>query len=376
MDQLRFKNHQFKIMQIADAQELPLVSPDTVTLIEMALAAEQPDLVVFTGDQIYGIDPHIWGKNAEARITAVFSKLLAPVIEAGVPFAVTFGNHDAECGVPNARQAEIYASFPGCITEGRMSNAVPGAMRLPIYGAAGAPAFDLFLFDSRGSAAAGGRGVSDQQLQWFEALRAEERETQKEAPFALVFQHIPVPEYYNVIKEVKKGTRGAAKTYGKNKGRYYALPDEIRAAGGFMKEVPAVAGEAEFAVLQKDCRVLAIAAGHDHINSFVAPYKGIDLIYTQGAGFHVYGPDLKRGVRIFTLDENAPGAYTTYTRTWESLTHRLPKEAPLAWALSHTPTSVAQAKEWIKRAAILGAAGAAVTAGAAWTAVSSAKKRK
>ena len=364
MDRLTFKNSKFKIMQIADAQELPVVSPDTVTLIQMALEAEKPDLVIFTGDQIYGIHPKLWGKNAEARITHVFRRLLAPVQAAGVPFAVTFGNHDAECGVPNARQAEIYAAFPGCITAGRMSDAVPGAMRLPVYGANGKPVFDVFLFDSRGSAAAGGRGVSDAQLRWFETLRAQERQTEKEAPFALVFQHIPVPEYYNVIKEVNKGTPGAVQTFGKTPNRFYTLPDEISAAGGFMKEVPAVAGEAEFGVLQKDGRVLAVAAGHDHINSFVAPYKGIDLIYTQGAGFHVYGPDLKRGVRIFTLDETAAGAYTTYTRTWESLTRRLPREAPLAWALSHTPSSTAQATLWIKRAAVIGAAGAAGAAGA------------
>ena len=99
MNQLTFKNSQFKIMQIADAQEFPVVSPDTVHLIEMALAAERPDLVIFTGDQIYGIHPKLWGKAAEARITAVFQKLLAPIVAANVPFAVTFGNHDAECGV-------------------------------------------------------------------------------------------------------------------------------------------------------------------------------------------------------------------------------------------------------------------------------------
>ena len=308
---LTFKNHKFKIMQIADAQEFPFVSPDTVRLIELAVEAEKPDLVIFTGDQIYGIHPKLWGKNAEARITAVFRKLLAPVVAAGIPFAVTFGNHDAECGVPNVRQAQLYASLPGYLPGERMSDKVPGAFRIPICGENGKLLFDVFCFDSRGSAAAGGKGVSDEQLNWFEAIRKNERDTGFTPP-ALVFQHIPVPEYYNVIDTVNKGTPGAVHSYGSNKDIFYALPQALREKGGFMKETPAVAGEKEFEALKKDGGVLAVAAGHEHNNSFVAPHEGIDLIYTQGAGFHVYGPHLKRGVRVFAFDEKNPAAYVSW----------------------------------------------------------------
>ena len=46
--------HKFKIMQIADTQETPDVSPDTLSLINSALDREKPDLVIFTGDQIKG----------------------------------------------------------------------------------------------------------------------------------------------------------------------------------------------------------------------------------------------------------------------------------------------------------------------------------
>ena len=373
MNHLTFKNGRFKIIQIADAQEFPFVSPDTVRLIELAVEAEKPDLVIFTGDQIYGIHPKLWGKNAEARINTVFRKLLAPVTAAGVPFAVTFGNHDAECGVPNARQAELYASLPGYVKGDRMSDDAPGAFRIPICGENNKHLFDVFAFDTRGSAAAGGRGVSDEQLKWFKAVRAKERALRKEAPPALVFQHIPVPEYYNVINKVKKGTPGAVKTYGAHSGSFYALPQELTSTGGFMKETPSAASEKEFEILKKDGGVLALAAGHDHNNSFVAAFEGIDLIYTQGAGFHVYGPHLKRGVRVFTLNEKDPSAYTTYTRTWENLTKERPKEFLLGYALSKTPSSVSQAKTWAKRAVPFAAAGAAA-AGA--LAVQIMKKRK
>ena len=339
-------------MQIADAQEFPRVSPDTVRLIEMAVAAEQPDLVIFTGDQIYGIHPRPWGENAEARITEVFRRLLTPLAAAHVPFAVTFGNHDAECGVPNARQAALYANFPGYTPGERKSDADPGTFRIPIYGADGNEACCVFAFDTHGGAA-GKSGVNDDQLAWFRQTR-----TEKKTP-ALVFQHIPVPEYYNVIKKEKKRTKGAVEAFGARKHTFYSLPEALRTAGGFMKEAPAVASPKEFGVLQADGKVLSLAAGHDHNNSFVSSFEGIDLIYTQGAGFHVYGPHLKRGVRVFVLNEENPAAYTTYTRTWESLTNKRPREFLLEYALSKTPSSVSQAKAWARRAAPFAAAGAA-----------------
>ena len=48
------KGKKFKIMQITDIQEIPAVSPDTLALLEAAVEAEKPDLVVYTGDQIKG----------------------------------------------------------------------------------------------------------------------------------------------------------------------------------------------------------------------------------------------------------------------------------------------------------------------------------
>ena len=41
-------NGKFKIMQLADIQEIPNVSVDTVKLIDRALEEEKPDLVVLT----------------------------------------------------------------------------------------------------------------------------------------------------------------------------------------------------------------------------------------------------------------------------------------------------------------------------------------
>ena len=370
MNNLSFKNGQFKIMQIADAQELPAVSADTVKLIRLAIDAEKPDLIVFTGDQIYGIHPRLWGSGDETRVKKVLTELLSPVTAAGVPFAVTFGNHDAESGVPNARQAQFYAAMPGYTPGYRRCDGDPGTFRLPICNKNGEEVFCVYAFDTHGASIGGERsGISEAQLEWFRTARKE-----NQSP-ALVFQHIPAPEYYNVIKETNKRTRGAVEAFGRRKGKFYTLPQPLKDAGGFMRESPSVISEdaGEFETLSADGSVLAIVAGHDHNNSFVAEHRGMKLIYTQCAGFHVYGPHLKRGVRIFTLDENAPGKFTTYTRTWESLTAEKPARPLLELFLSHTPSSVGQAVALAKRYGIPMFAGVAAAGFAVYCA---ARKKK
>lgn len=107
-----------------------------------------------------------------------------------------------------------------------------------------------------------------------------------------MFQHIPVPEFFDVIKKVPKGTKGAVLAYGAHENEYFVLNDETIAEGGFMLESPASpdVNTGEFEAMSEKGDVLGIYVGHDHNNSFVVKYKGVDLGYTQGAGFNVYGP--------------------------------------------------------------------------------------
>jgi len=361
--ELHFNNGSFKIMQIADAQEFPRVSPDTVRLIELAVQAEKPDLIIFTGDQVYGIHPRLWGKDAEKKIRNVIKQLLSPVVKEGVPFAVTFGNHDSESGIPNERQAGFYAEYPGFVRGERRSESDPGTFRIPVFGSEGRETLAVYAFDTHGSAYGSEKnGVNPEQLKWFK----ESRQTKNKPP-AIVFQHIPVQEYYNVIKKINKREHGAVEAFGARKNTFYILPEELKRDGGFMKESPAVpkVNNGEFDALKGDGAVLALCAGHDHNNSFVAVHRGIKLIYTQGAGFHVYGPGLKRGVRLFVFDENSPDTFITHTRTWDSLTSEKPKEFLLEEFLSRTPSSFEQGVSIVKRALpffALAGAGAALTA--------------
>ena len=111
---LKFKNETFKIMQIADTQEGAKVSPDTLKLINAALDREEPDLVVYSGDQIWKKTSFRGNKD---KVRQVLEALTEPVRSRNIPFTVCFGNHDRQVGVSNEEQFEIYKTFDGFIGE-------------------------------------------------------------------------------------------------------------------------------------------------------------------------------------------------------------------------------------------------------------------
>ena len=147
----RLQFHQsgkFRVLQLADIQDGPKVSKDTVKLIEASLDATRPDIVIFTGNQIAGYDPAYaqttrkrrWSaaagissktassKSSEASerfeaalertcasVRATVEQLVRPLADRGIPWAVTFGNHDFQCGLSNAEIESICREFPGCV---------------------------------------------------------------------------------------------------------------------------------------------------------------------------------------------------------------------------------------------------------------------
>lgn len=125
----------FKIMQITDMQEIPAISKDTIALMERAVLEEQPDLVVYTGDQIkgYGVTYKEKGEELEREVAQTIGKLLEPVTKRGIPFAVTFGNHDSQVGISNQDQfCHIYKKLPNCIGEQAKGIDGGGTCAIPI----------------------------------------------------------------------------------------------------------------------------------------------------------------------------------------------------------------------------------------------------
>lgn len=83
---------------------------DIAKAVEAVIALD-PDLVISTGDMVAGQRrPHLNDTEIRAMWAAFHSAVTDPLEKAGIPMAVTPGNHDASAYAGFEREREIYAS--------------------------------------------------------------------------------------------------------------------------------------------------------------------------------------------------------------------------------------------------------------------------
>ena len=302
-------DHPFRILIIADPQDIDTPQPAMLSLLNASLDAAQPDLVVFLGDMIHGRD-----LRGEDRVRQAIDAVVSPVVERGIPFALAFGNHDEECGISKEEQLKIYQSYPGCLAVDGEDLPGCGNYYLVVENPVQPESPVVLWFMDSGSYAEEGKGtygyVTEEQNEWMLSAY-EELRGKYTSPVSYVFQHIPVPQVYNMIKEVPFGTSGAVTCYGPNFGKWYVLDDEYIWAG-HMGEGPCSSeyDSGEFDAWKK-MNVKAAFFGHDHLNDYCGTYEGIDMVTTSGVGFYLYGRGDEHGTRLVTLNAEAPVEYDT-----------------------------------------------------------------
>ena len=316
--QLRFPaDGKLKIAVFADLQTTQNVPRNLLDNLCAVLDAEEPDLVVFLGDQVEGKHPWVHLGNNEEHVKHIIDQILAPVVEREIPFAVVFGNHDAQdAGVDKETQMAYYSSFSGCLAVDEGAS-LPGCgtYNLLYYTADGSrPALNLYFVDSLEYDAGGGYGcVSKEQIAWCRTVGETLARTNGGEPVpALSFQHIIVPEVYNTFTKVRdKNEEGAFAGKGVGKGGWYTAPAGMEG----LEEAPCPPeySNGQFAAWREAGDVKAAFFGHDHVNSFSVQLDGIDLVACPGATYTSYNDEAQRGVRIIEIDEKdiAQGVYET-----------------------------------------------------------------
>ncbi|RSX52256.1 metallophosphoesterase [Bifidobacterium samirii] len=393
MGRLQFHHSgKFRILQFADIQDGPKVAKDTIRLIEAACDAARPDLVVFTGNQIAGYDPAFaatfrkrrWTpaklgdlSATRASVRAMVESFTAPLVARGIPFAVTYGNHDFQCGLSNDDLDAIYRTIPGCLNpappadgdgaaasdadDDRPSTAVIASDDAPGTSSAmpSGPSADVPSGSDDASAgipgpvvptpvAVPGSGLPDQRVYPCTAgtfalpvmdvdhagnvltiAVADSGDYSEEGGYGkptartmaflrrvqtltgarfLTFQHMPVPQFYDLLKPVEPTAPGAIQGYRAYESQYYALDQERTEPGSYLGEgvsCPDFDG-GEFAAL-RDAGCFGIVAGHDHRNGFVGTVDGMMLVATPTCGFGSYGPAAEnRAARLFEFDIRHP----------------------------------------------------------------------
>lgn len=302
----------FKIMQITDIQDGAFLEYATLIFLKDVVAAEKPDLIVLTGDNISGgsSPTKTLAKMAISRFMSIFD-------EADIPVAMVFGNHDSEGPATKEDQMKMYESFDcfvGC--EGEDLTGC-GNYYLPIYDAEGEDMlYNLWMFDSLTynrhpesekdvayyeNDLEGYACVHKDQIDWYvrESNKLKETNGGNVVP-SMVFQHIVVPEIFDALEKDASGN--------------WVLPE---GNGGKLGETPCppLYSNGQFDAMVEQGDVVAMFFGHDHKNDFIVNHKGIDLSTTPGAGFSSYG-NIDRGVRIIELDEADLSTYETEVIRW------------------------------------------------------------
>ncbi len=299
----------FTILQFADIQDGYPLMTITKKLLQDTIKKVQPDLIVLTGDNISG------GSTTTKVITrAAINEYMSIFEKAGIPTAAVFGNHDDESILADKDfQMSVYESYD-CFVGYNEGDDIPGVgtYNLPIKSSDGERiAFNIWMTDSGTYNSENNLGgyacTTKEQIAWYVEKSNELKAQNGGEPVpSFNFQHIIVPDIYDALVECEEGTPNSIQSGN----RFLTLPE---GNNGVLHEAPCPPNysNGQFQAFVQQGDVIATVSGHDHVNNFVVPYQGIDIINTPGVGFSSYN-DETVGSRVFVIDENAPENYETY----------------------------------------------------------------
>lgn len=331
---LRFNEKgKFTILQVSDPQDLQYVRKTMLKMLGRAYYAVQPDLVVFTGDNIlgnhlrdarFGSRKVVKTKEGELKnMRTAINHICAQVEEYKLPFTMIFGNHDDMNEITKKEQADIFREYPHCIGLDDPSSPDEDTFSLQIMShSSDRPAYNLWFMDSAWYDREEDRchtGVKKEAVEWYVNKSNELRDANGGKPLpSVMFQHIAPPEIKDTVWFCLKHEEGAVKL--RHDGKTYYLQVNPQYGHGRAGEPESVCKEnyGEFKALKQQGDIKALVLGHDHLNCFEADFEGIHILQSAAASFRCYG-DKSRGVRVIILDENNPDEIETFFLTYEDL---------------------------------------------------------
>lgn len=291
------KDGKFKIVQFTDVHYIYNDPRSDVSIerINQVLDMEKPDLVLFTGDVIYG-------KPAEEGMRTVLNL----VSKRKIPFAVTFGNHDNEQGLSREELLKIIQSVPFNLTQTTPGISGVTNFILPVKASDDKRnATVLYCIDSHSYSQIKGVNGYDyikfDQIQWYRENSKKFTEENNGVPVSsYAFFHIALPEYNQAASSE------SAILYGIRKEKACA-PQLNSGLFAAMKEMGDVRG---------------VFVGHDHDDDYAVSWKGILLAYGRYTGGNTVYNHLTNGARVIELDENA-NSFRTWIRLKEGVVQQV-----------------------------------------------------
>ncbi|XP_009587984.1 probable inactive purple acid phosphatase 28 isoform X2 [Nicotiana tomentosiformis] len=280
---------------------------NTTQFLRKMIEIENPDLIVFTGDNIFGAS----ATDAAESLFEVF----APAIQSEIPWAAVLGNHDQESTMNREELMYLISLMDYSVSQTFPSTKVTsdpvkqhpitnidgfGNYNLEVWGAPGSyfsnsSILNLYFLDSGDRAVVNGvrtyNWIRESQLSWLHDIskryqvntitgtalafhvhdlgqwKNADQSVESSLPMmhpALAFFHIPIPEIrQGPIKDIV-GTD-----------REYVACSSVNS--GVLKTFVSMGD------------VKAVFIGHDHTNDFCGNLEGIWFCYGGCFGYHGYG---------------------------------------------------------------------------------------
>lgn len=273
---LRFKKGLFKIVQITDLHYKLGVkaSEQGLACVREMVETEKPDLVVVTGDIIYS-----------APADSTLSVVLKTFAQLGVPFCMTFGNHDYDFKTPAVALYNQMQKTPNCVMpvlQGKNTD-----YSLPILSSNGKrTAAVLYCIDTHNKPAIGGIGgyqwISHNQITWYRQRSMVYKQKNGGRPVpSLAFLHIPLPEFNYATANTQ------CPMYGSRLEKAYS---------------PSL-NSGMFASIKEMGDIMGVFCGHDHDNDYAVSYFNVLLAHGRFSGGNTEYNHLTRGARVIVLKE-------------------------------------------------------------------------
>ena len=279
------KEGKFKILQLTDTHYIAgnPKSERALKNINQMLDLEKPDLVIHTGDVIFG-------EPAEPSVR----QILEPMSARKIPFAVAFGNHDEEFDKTREEMLDIVMTIPYNIntkTEG-IYGVTNCALTLSSSKKDKISRVFYILDSNRGGTIADipktyGH-IHFDQIAWYRQQSEAFTKMNGGTPIpSLAFFHIPLPEHKEASRDDENG-------------RMIGIRGENVASPKINSGL--------FVSMEEMRDVQAIFVGHDHNSDFAAYWNNMFFIYGRFSGCDTVYNDLKpNGARVIELSENEEG---------------------------------------------------------------------
>lgn len=270
----------FRILQLTDVHiggGFLCIRNDRLALTAVATVVNytKPDFIVVTGDVTYPV-PFQSGSINNRKAADIFVHLMDNL---GVPWTVTFGNHDTESYSLYTRSdiTDYYIEVENCL----MSPKIPdvygyGNQFITLHNKDGELNTALVMVDSNQYLPNQGLKINqydyirDDQVEWYANGIRKLSEGRATVVPSMMFFHIPLEEYDDAYESYLRG--------------------ESKLLMGDKREKVAKS-TVESNMFEKILELnstKAVFCGHDHVNDFSVDYKGVILTYGKSIDYLAY----------------------------------------------------------------------------------------